>query len=176
MPPSLPFSGIRPRKSPALPGESAADASTRHLARVLDAAVRIPGTRLRIGLDPLLGLIPGIGDTVAAGLGSLILLHAMKCGAPRTLLLRMTGNVMINAAVGAIPLIGDLFSAWFHSNTRNYALLKAWQSGDTRVSADRQTKWVVAGCLVSAALLAGVGVLAAWALSALWHWVSGGAR
>lgn len=146
---------------------------SRNLAHVLDRLIQVPGSKMRIGLDPIIGLIPGVGDAISNALGSLILLEAARNKAPRILMMRMGGNVMINACVGAIPILGDIFSIWFQSNARNYALLKAWQTGEKRVPASREGKWVAAGCVVVALVLAGMCWLAIWMLSALWKWMSG---
>lgn len=96
---------------------------TRILAYILDDLIPIPGTKHRIGLDPIIGLIPGIGDTSTTALSSVILIRAFRAGVPRVVLVRMAANLLINSLFGAIPGVGDLFSAWFKSNQRNYQLL-----------------------------------------------------
>ena len=93
------------------------------LAQLLDSSLTIPGTSIRIGLDPLLGLIPGIGDLISNAIGSSLLFLATKAGVPRIVILRMSFNIFINMVVGAIPIIGDLFSIWFKSNLQNAQLL-----------------------------------------------------
>ena len=94
------------------------------LAKVLDTTVRIPGTSWYIGLDPLLGLIPGIGDVLANLIGTVILGIATRLQLPRIVLARMSLNLLINGTVGAVPIAGDLFSIWFRSHARNAALLR----------------------------------------------------
>lgn len=103
--------------------------NARALARLLDTAVGIPGTKIRFGVDALLGLIPGAGDAVSAALSGYIILAAARIGASRPVLLRMIGNVVVDTLVGAIPVLGDLFDVAFRANIRNVALLE-------RVSAD----------------------------------------
>jgi hypothetical protein len=99
---------------------------SRKMSWLLDECVRIPGTQVRFGLDPLLGLIPYGGETVATLFGTMILGEAGRKGLPVGTLARMGGNMILNAAVGAIPILGDVFSFWFKSNTRNYRLLNTY--------------------------------------------------
>ena len=96
----------------------------RGLARLLDSAVQLPGTRFRFGLDPIIGLVPGIGDLVAAVFSTYIIYQAARLGAPRSTLVRMLANVGVDTVVGEIPLLGDLFDFGWKSNTRNIALLE----------------------------------------------------
>lgn len=98
----------------------------RSIARLLDTAVRIPGTNIRFGLDAVLGLVPGVGDFAGAALSGYVLLTAARAGAPTTLLARMLANVGLDALVGAVPVLGDLFDVAFKANARNAALLDAW--------------------------------------------------
>jgi hypothetical protein len=96
----------------------------RLLAQVLDRSVRVPGTNIRFGLDPLIGLIPGIGDAVAGLAGSMIMFLAAQLQIPKIVLVRMSVNIALNGILGTIPFIGDLFSVWFQSNVRNVDLLE----------------------------------------------------
>ncbi len=93
------------------------------LAQFLDASLTIPGTTIKFGLDPLIGLIPGIGDLISNGIGSSLLFLATKAGVPRIVILRMSVNIVINMVIGAIPIVGDIFSIWFKSNLQNAQLL-----------------------------------------------------
>jgi hypothetical protein len=103
----------------------------RALAWLLDSAIPLPGG-MRIGIDALLGLIPGLGDVIGALLSSHIINEARRLGAPRATLLRMMTNVLIETAVGSIPLAGDLFDAAFKANLRNIALLERHHLDPTR--------------------------------------------
>lgn len=94
------------------------------IASLMDDFIRIPGTDVRIGLDPILGLFPGLGDTVASLVGLAIINEAGRRGVPRKVLIAMALNILANTAVGAIPVVGDLFSVWFKSNRRNHELLQ----------------------------------------------------
>lgn len=96
----------------------------RSLSRLLDSAFVIPGTRYRFGLDPLIGLVPGLGDAVSAVFSGYIILQASRLGAPKSVVTRMIANVALDTLVGWIPVLGDLFDAAWKSNLRNMALLE----------------------------------------------------
>jgi hypothetical protein len=96
----------------------------RRLSYLLDNSIPIPGTPFRIGLDSIIGLIPGVGDLVGGAFSLYIILEAAKLGAPRSLLGRMGWNVAVDVLVGAVPLLGDLFDAGWKANVRNLALLE----------------------------------------------------
>ena len=99
-------------------------AALSRFAYWLDAGFRIPGTNLRFGLDPIIGLIPGGGDAAGAVLAAWIVIEAVRLGASRATLLRIAGNVALDAAVGAVPFIGDIFDFAWKANLRNVALLE----------------------------------------------------
>lgn len=94
------------------------------LARVMDSAVRIPGTEVRMGFDALLGLVPVLGDAVAGAISSYLIWEAKKLGVPKWVLARMIANTAIDTALGAVPVVGDLFDVAYRSNSRNVALLR----------------------------------------------------
>jgi len=104
-------------------------ATARILAKYLDELLSIPGTNFKIGLDPILALIPGVGDTVASGAGVIILLDALRSGVSIPVFLRMALNMGINFLIGLVPGLGAAGSAFFKSNSRNLALLTTWQAG-----------------------------------------------
>lgn len=141
---------------------------SRRTATLLDSSFTIPGTRFRIGLDPIIGLIPGAGDAIAAALGSIILIEAARKNLPPRLLVLMGGNMFLNAAVGAVPVLGDLFSAWFRSNSRNYAILKEYLTVPKNAPERPRTKWIAAGCVLFLILLAGSCVAIVSLLVWLW--------
>jgi hypothetical protein len=99
-------------------------ATAELLARILDTTIKIPGTPFYLGLDPLLGLIPGLGDILANLIGTVILILAARLEVPRIVMARMSLNLLINGTIGAIPIFGDLFSLWFRSHARNAVLLR----------------------------------------------------
>jgi hypothetical protein len=94
------------------------------VSKLMDSAFSIPGTNIRFGLDPLIGLWPGIGDGASALTSMLLLVKSVRYGLPKIVLARMALNVILNGTVGALPVFGDAFSFWFKSNDRNYELLR----------------------------------------------------
>jgi hypothetical protein len=112
-----------PGAAAAPPEPSFEDPFIALVARLMDSAFVIPGTNIRFGLDPLIGLLPGIGDGTTA-LTSLLLLIKSAAHVPRIVLAHMALNIVMNTTLGAVPGFGDAFSFWFKSNERNYALLR----------------------------------------------------
>jgi len=105
--------------------DSEIDARKRleRLAWLLDDSILLPGLNTRIGLDGILGLIPGLGDLISAAISTYIVAEANRLGASRAILIRMCGNVLIDTVVGSVPLVGDLFDFGFKANKRNVHLL-----------------------------------------------------
>ncbi|MBO9132037.1 DUF4112 domain-containing protein [Rhizobium sp. rho-13.1] len=93
------------------------------IARLMDSAIRIPGTGISFGADSVMGLIPGIGDAGGALIGLVIVNEARRLGVSNQLLLKMLGNIGLDTVAGSVPLIGDLFDVYFKSNRRNVQLL-----------------------------------------------------
>ena len=93
------------------------------LARLLDSAFLIPGLNRRVGVDALLGLMPGIGDAVSAALSSYIIWEARQLGLPRWKIARMIGNLALDTTLGAIPIAGDVFDMVYKSNQRNLKIV-----------------------------------------------------
>ncbi len=104
-------------------------ARLQRLSRLLDYSFRVPGTRIRGGIDPIIGLIPGIGDAVGAALSAYVISEAARLGTSRRTLARMVGNAALEAVVGVIPLVGDAFDFAFKANRRNIRLLHRELSG-----------------------------------------------
>jgi hypothetical protein len=102
------------------------------LATLLDTAVVLPGTNIRFGLDALIGLVPGIGDTITTAMSLWIVHEAHQLGAPGHVIVRMLGNVALDSVVGAVPLIGDAFDVMWRSNRRNMRLLQEWLDREDR--------------------------------------------
>jgi hypothetical protein len=118
--------------------------SARILARWLDELFTIPGTKYKIGLDPILGLIPALGDLAASGAGMIIIAEAVRSRASISVVLRMGANMLLNAIANALPFIGPFFSAFYKSNTKNIALLHQWQAGH-RAEAKRSSRLFLFG-------------------------------
>jgi hypothetical protein len=95
----------------------------RHIANLLDSSIVIPGIGVRIGADAILGLVPGIGDAAMGLIGAYLILEAHRLGAPKTAIARMIGNLVMDTAIGAIPLVGDIWDFFFRSNDRNMQIL-----------------------------------------------------
>ncbi len=109
----------------------------RRLSDLLDNAVTIPGTSYRVGLDPLLGLFPGLGDYLGAFLSGYIVYESARLGASRATLLRMVFNVILETIIGLVPGIGDIFDVFWKANARNTELLeKQLASSEKREKAD----------------------------------------
>lgn len=133
------------------------------LANVLDNSIPVPGTGMRFGLDPLIGLVPGVGDAVGGVMSAYIVLQAARLGTPVPVLLLMLLNLALEGLIGAIPVIGDLFDAGFKANLRNLALLRRNLEAPARTR--RGSLAVVLG--VALALLAILGAFGAAAFLVL---------
>jgi hypothetical protein len=135
----------------------------RRWAALLDNAFRVPGTRFRFGLDPILGLVPGIGDLATPVLSVLILVHGARVRVPKVVLARMVLNALIDFAVGAIPVAGDIFDFAWKSNDWNLALLE--RHARPGVGATRGD-WIFVGVCIAVVILAALVplVLVVWLL------------
>ena len=106
------------------PGQEQRLGLLRQLARLLDSAVPLPGTSFRFGLDPILGLVPGLGDIVSPLFTVGIIWQARDLGIPRVVMMRMIINVALDTLVGLVPILGDLFDFAWKSNNMNLTLLE----------------------------------------------------
>lgn len=98
----------------------------QRLAWLLDSSIALPGSKFRVGLDPILGLVPGVGDAISAGLSAYILVEASRLGTDKATLARMAGNVLVDMLVGAVPVVGDALDFAVKANRRNLRLLGIW--------------------------------------------------
>jgi len=131
----------------------------QRLARLWDAAIRLPGG-IAIGLDPLIGLVPGVGDAVGALVSGYVVLEAARLGVPAVTLLRMVLNIAIDALVGSIPVAGDLFDFAWKSNLRNVALIEH-HLPDPHGAVRASRSWLIV-VIVALVLLAALGIAAGW--------------
>lgn len=127
--PSIEPEIISPRRSPA---RGLTDEQLNHLAAVLDDIFHIPGTKIRFGLDPIVGLVPGLGDIITGLFSFLIVFAAWQRGLPKIAISRMVANIAIDTLVGSIPIVGDVFDTVWKSNRMNYDLLVRYRSGARR--------------------------------------------
>lgn len=126
----------------------------RRWARIFDSAFRIPGTQITFGIDPILGLVPGLGDMASPVFSLFFIWHGLRLGVPRVVLARMVLNVLIDSGVGAIPVVGDLFDFGWKANAWNLALLERHaMPGRPATSADYLFVTLCALVIVAVALL-----------------------
>jgi hypothetical protein len=131
----------------------------RRLGYLLDNSIPIPGTHFRIGLEAIVGLVPGVGDVVGGAFSLYIILQAARMGVPASLLARMGWNLLIDVVVGAVPFLGDLFDAGFKANMRNLALLDQHAQGPVQ-SRRASRRFVAVLAILLALVLVGAFALA----------------
>lgn len=142
------------------------------VARLMDDAVEVPVLGFRIGLDPLLGLLPGIGDVVGATFSGWMVITAARMGAGPPTIIRMLLNLGLDALLGAVPLLGDLFDVAFKANRRNLRIVQEGMEDPERIS--RQSRAVVAGAVLGVlGLLAALVGLLGWLTAGLWGLMTG---
>lgn len=137
---------LTPRQAQGLDG-------LRKVAQLLDSAFVVPGTSYRVGLDPILGLVPGLGDLVSPLFTIGILWQARELAIPRVVLLRMILNVAIDSLLGAVPVVGDLFDFAWKANNKNLALVERHAQEERTASAG---DWRFVGLTVASLLLMAV--------------------
>lgn len=141
----------------------------RFLADLLDQRFTIPGTSIRIGLDPIVSLIPGVGDLLANLTGSLIIVIAAQLGVPKIVLARMGINVAINTLLGAVPIFGDVISIWYRSNIKNVELLERYLGRQSKRTESKDWLFVIALVVGLLLLLGGIVVFGIWLLKLIWQ-------
>ena len=139
--------------------------SLDHLAWLMDDLFRVPGIGWRFGLDAVIGLIPGLGDTATSLVSFYILASAVRYRVPKITMLRMGCNIGIDYLLGSLPIAGDLFDAWWKSNRMNVALLRNRATVDiTEARKGRMSDWLFVGVLI----LGLIGVAAGTALVSIY--------
>jgi hypothetical protein len=145
----------------------AAERRMGRVTRLLDELISVPGTSVKVGLDPVIGVIPVIGDALAAGVGAWVIAEAANFGVPRIVLGRMVLNLLVDLGIGAIPLLGDVYDLFFRSNSRNLDLFRR-HALDPNAST-RGERAFFAGLLL---LIVGVLWFAIVALGAVIDWLA----
>lgn len=128
----------------------------RKFSRLLDSAIGIPGTKFRIGLDPILGIIPGAGDFLGTALSAYLVIEAARLGLPKETLLKMVSNIALESAVGTIPVFGDLFDAAWKANTKNFELLETHLN--IHQEAEKKNYWFIV-LLIAGLVVFSIGIL-----------------
>ena len=140
----------------------------RGIAKVMDEAVTVPNTRVKVGLDALLGLIPGVGDIGSAAVGAYILRAAARLNVPTVVIARMLMNLLIDAALGIVPFIGDFLDVLYKANAKNARLVV--EAVEHRGAATRGGWLKLAGSFAAFVLIVGGGIVGAvFALKTLWN-------
>lgn len=142
----------------------------RALAWLLDRSVSVGGNR-RFGLDPLIGLIPGLGDWLGGGLSLYIVYEAMRLGVSWPVLGRMLFNVALESVVGVVPVAGDVFDFYWQANYRNLQLVDQHYQPRLRPRSLRAIGFVFT---LIVAVVIGLAILSGWALVLLFQWMFGG--
>lgn len=143
----------------------------QQMSHVLDEAITIPGIGVRVGLDPILGLLPGGGDVVTGLLSVYVVFEAAKMGLPAPTLGRMGFNILLDVLSGMVPVLGDLFDVGWKANSRNVALIEKHLAAPVPSrAADKVFAFLVIGALV--ALVIGVAALSVWIVAQLWSAIS----
>ena len=142
------------------------------VARLMDTLFTIPGTKIRVGLDPLIGLIPALGSPISAFISLLMIARSAQMGVPNAVLARMGMNVLINAALDAVPVAGDALSIFYRSNAKNHELLQK-HAGTRRAATagDRFFVFALMAGIIAVVVLVIVGALTV-ALG-IWKWLTG---
>lgn len=135
-------------------------------SNLLDNAIRVPGTNFRIGLDPIIGLIPVVGEVVTFGMSAVLVLTMVRHGASGNLILKLLANALVDASIGGIPVLGDLFDFGFKANQRNVRLLREYYY-EGKHQGNAWGVWV----LVVVLAVAWVG-LVVWLAVWLFRWIA----
>ena len=131
------------------------DPKSALLAKLMDSVFVIPGTKIRFGFDALIGLFPGVGDSIGAIISTYIIAQGSRMGVPRIILARMAMHILINTLVGAVPIFGDIFSVFYRSNAKNYELLRQY-AGRRRAANAGDWFFVIGLAVLMLLILAGL--------------------
>lgn len=140
---------------------------SRKFAELLDSRFTIPGTKIRVGIDPIIGLFSGIGDLAGATLSVYFMFYATRLGAGSTILLRMFMNILADLTIGAIPVLGDLFDVAWKANLRNAKLLEKLEENPEKLETESTVRmWIL--FIVLVAILIGVIISIIWLFAQVW--------
>lgn len=139
------------------------------IARLMDAKFKVPGTNFRFGLDPILGLLPVVGDATSLAISGGLVLYMIKYGASRKVAIMMLINILLDATIGSIPVLGAIFDFFFKANTRNIKLLKEHYEEGKHIGGATGVLITVAivVLIVVGLIIWGLYELTAWALDAM---------
>jgi hypothetical protein len=139
------------------------------VSRILDTFFVIPGTRIRFGIEPIIGLIPILGDQVTSLISAALLYRSVQHRLPKIALVRMALNILINAVVGMVPLFGDLFVLWYKPNIRNYKILERYAG---QANAVTRGDWLFVSILISSTffLIVAVTLVLVYATVSQFRW------
>jgi hypothetical protein len=142
----------------------------RRVSRILDNAIAIPGTKISFGLDPILGLIPGGGDTITGGIAAYIVVEAARMGVPREILGKMVGNILIDSFAGTVPVVGDLFDLGWKANVKNLELLE--KHLDITKSSQGDRLFIFGLIVVLALIILGFATITFFTVTWFWHLIT----
>lgn len=141
---------------------------SRKFAELLDSQFTIPGTKIKFGLDPILGLVSGVGDLAGASLSIYFMAYAAKLDAKSSVLIRMFLNILADLTIGSIPILGDIFDVAWKANLRNAIILEKLQENPDRLKTESSVlNWIL--LIVLVALLIGVIMAIIWVFVEVWN-------
>ena len=152
--------------SPVAPAPLPEFALIDSISRLMDNQFRIPFTQTRFGVDFLIGLIPGIGDWLSFGISSTLVFAMMRRGVGVGMLFKMLGNISLDAVIGLIPIVGDLFDLHYKANRRNVALLKQYYVENPNPPAAKRSFFIISLLFLAVLMCILIGMI--WAMRWLW--------
>jgi hypothetical protein len=148
---------------------SGPDPFIEFVSRLLDTIFVVPGTRIRFGFEPIIGLIPVLGDQATSLMSAALLYRSVQHRLPKIALVRMALNILINGVIGMVPLIGDLFVLWYKPNIRNYRILRRYAG---RTGAVTKNDWLFVSILIGTTffLIVCITLLLLYAVLSQFRW------
>ncbi|MEL6928172.1 MAG: DUF4112 domain-containing protein [Cyanobacteria bacterium J06600_6] len=143
----------------------------RRVSKLLDNAITIPGTKISFGLDPILGLLPGGGDTLTGGIAAYIVVEAARMGIPREILWKMVGNIVVDSVAGTVPVVGDLFDLGWKANVKNIELLE--KHLDIAESSQGDRLFIFGLILLLTLIVLGFAVITFFTVTWFWSLIAG---